>query len=179
MSTKPKIYGLLAEFEHPDDLIAAIHRAREEGYRRMDAYSPFPLEELSDALDFHKTHMPLVVLIGGITGCLSGFFLQYYGMVLGYPYNVGGRPFNSWPMFIPITFELTILIAALSAVFGMLALNGLPMPYHPLFNVRQFARVSQDRFFLCIESTDPKFDFEQTRDFLTGLGPREVIEVQP
>ncbi len=173
------MYGLMAEFEDPTSLVEATHKAYEEGYRKMDAYSPFPIEELSEAVGFHHTHLPLIVLIGGIIGCVGGFLMQYYISVIDYPINVGGRPFYSWPSFIPVTFETTILVAALSAVFGMLALNGLPEPYHPVFNVQRFALATRNRFFLCIEATDPKFDPEMTRRFLERLHAREVSEVEP
>ena len=173
------LYGLAAEFDDPTALVHAARRAYEEGYRRMDAYSPFPIEELSEAIGFHHSRLPLLVLIGGILGCLSGFFMQYYIAVTYYPINIGGKPFNSWPAFIPVTFECTVLLAALTAVFGMLALNGLPEPYHPLFNVKRFALATRDRFFLCIESRDPQFHPDKTRQFLDSLAPREVSEVEP
>ena len=171
------VYGLMAEFEDPNTLVAAAAQAREAGYRRMDAYSPFPIEELHEALGSHHSKLPLIVLIGGAVGCLGGFLLQYWASAIAYPLNVGGRPFNSWPAFIPVTFECTILGAALSAVLGMLALNGLPMPYHPVFNVPRFALASRNRFFLCIEARDRKFDLEKTRAFLESLSPREVSTV--
>ncbi len=173
------LYGLMAEFDDPEALVQATRRAYEEGYRRMDAYSPFPIEELSEALGIHRTAVPLLVLMGGIVGALSGFGLQYWVSAIAYPLNVGGRPFNSWPAFIPVTFELTVLVAALTAVFGMLALNQLPTPYHPVFNVPRFALATRDRFFLCIESTDPMFDMDTTREFLQRFAPREVSEVVP
>ncbi len=175
---KPPIYGLMAEFENPKDLLTAARRAYAEGYRRMDAYTPLPVEGLAEALGFHDTRVPLIVLIGGILGCLGGFFLQYWTMAVDYPLNVGGRPLNSWPAFIPVTFELTILVAALSAAFGLLALCGLPMPYHPVFNVRRFELASRNRFFLCIEARDPRFDPEGTRRFLEGRNPRGVYDVE-
>jgi len=171
------IYGMLAEFETPHQLAAATWAARSQGYRKMDAFSPFAIEEVSNALDFRTTRVPLVVLIGGILGGLGGFLLQYWVSAIDYPINVGGRPLNSWVAFIVITFECTILGAALSAVFGMLALNGLPQPYHPLFNVPGFARVTKDSFFLVIESTDPLFDPQRTHEFLSMLNPRMVAEV--
>jgi hypothetical protein len=174
---RPPIYGLMAEFDEPNTLIEAAHRARKAGYRRMDAFSPFPIEELSEAIGFHHTNVPLVVLIGGILGGLSGFLMQYWISVYNYPLNIGGRPLNSWPAFIVPTFELTILGAALFGVFGMLALNGLPMPYHPVFNVERFAFATKDRFFLVIEARDPRFDRKQTEDFLQSLHPRGVSEV--
>ncbi len=173
------LYGLMAEFDEPTALVNATRRAYEQGYRQMDAYSPFPIEELSEALGIHGTAVPLIVLLGGIVGGLSGYGLQYWVSAIAYPINVGGRPFNSVPSFVPVTFELTILVAALTAVFGMLALNRLPMVYHPVFNVPRFALATRDRFFLCIESTDPKFDAEGTREFLLGFAPREVSEVVP
>jgi hypothetical protein len=176
--TRPAIHGLLAEFDDANAVVAATRRAYEKGFRRMDAYTPFPIEELSDALGFRKTRLPLLVLIGGILGGLTGFGMQYYTAAIEYPINVGGRPFNSWPSFIPITFELTVLGAALVAVLGMLALNGLPMPYHPVFNVPRFALATRDRFFLCLEATDPLFDRTATREFLKELHPREVTEVE-
>jgi hypothetical protein len=175
---RPPIYGLLAEFGDANALVVATRQAHEKGYRLMDAYTPFPIEEVSEALGFRKTRLPLIVLLGGILGCATGFGMQYYSAVISYPLNVGGRPFNSWPAFIPITFEMTILGAALSAVLGMLALNGLPMPYHPMFNVPRFALATRDRFFLCIEARDPLFDREQTKSFLRSLMPREVTEVE-
>jgi hypothetical protein len=174
---KTRIYGLLAEFDNPTALVAAAHHAKDAGYRRMDAYTPFPIEELTDVLPFRRSRLPLIVLLGGIIGGLSGYFMQYYASVIGYPLNIGGRPMHSWPAFIPVTFEMTILAASLSAVLGMLALNGLPMPYHPLFNVPRFALASRNRFFLCIEAVDPKFDESATRQFLVGLNPRSVEEV--
>ena len=177
MNATSKIYGLMAEFEEPTALVHAARGAHEEGYRKMDAYSPFPIEELTDAIGFNHTKLPLIVLIGGILGCLGGFALCYWVSTTAYPLNIAGRPLNSWPAFIPVTFECTILLAALFAVFGMLALNGLPQPYHPVFNVPSFDQASRNRFFLCIESADPKFD-ETTREFLATLGAKEVTEVE-
>ena len=177
MKRKFAIYGLMAEFDNPSDLVAAALRAREAGYRKMDGYSPYPIEELAEAIGFHSSRLPLIVLMGGLTGCVGGYFLQYWISVMDYPLNIGGRPLNSWPFFIPVTFETTVLVAALAAVFGMLGLNGLPMPYHPVFNVSRFALATRDRFFLCIEAMDPKFDHEETMRFLKTLQPRNVFEV--
>ena len=170
------LYGLMAEFDSPTALVAAARRAREAGYRKMDAYSPFPIEELSEVLH-QRDRLPLVVLIGGIVGGASGFLFQYWASAIDYPINVGGRPLLSWPSFIPVTFEMTILVAAFAAVLGMLGLNGLPMPYHPVFNVPRFEYASRNRFFLCIESADPLFNKEATGKFLESLEPREVCEV--
>jgi hypothetical protein len=177
MPKSAAIHGLMAEFDEPTTLVAATAHARREGYRRMDAYSPFPIEELHEALGMHHSRLPLIVLIGGLCGCAGGYALQYWVSAMAYPINVGGRPIHSWPAFIPITFECTILVAALSAVLGMLALNRLPMPYHPVFNVPRFALASRNRFFLCIEAKDPKFDLEGTRQFLESLHPREISTV--
>ena len=174
-----KIYGLMAEFEDPDSLVEASRQARDSGYTKLDAYSPFPIEELHEALKLKKPILPKLVLLGAILGALTGFILQYYTSVEVYPLNIGGRPLNSWPSFIVITFELAILFAAGTAVFGMFALNGLPSPYHPVFNVERFALASRDRFFLCIESRDPKFHIEETRAFLLSLQPDGVFEVDP
>ena len=174
---KHPLYGLLAEFETTDALVEAARKAYEAGYRRLDAFTPFPVEGLADALGFHTTRVPLIVLIGGLIGCSGGFFLQYYPNVIGYPLVVGGKPYDSWPAFIPITFELTILCAALAAIFGMLALNGLPTPYHPVFNVPKFELASRNRFFLVIKARDPKFDAQKTKQFLAELKAREVSEV--
>lgn len=179
MRARPAIYGLMAEFDNPEDLLEAARHAHAGGYRRMDAYSPFPVEGLAEAIGFHRTRLPLIVLLGGIVGGLGGYLLQYYTTVIDYPLNVGGRPLHSWPAFIPVTFEMTVLIAALAAVLGMLALNGLPMPYHPVFHVPRFDLASRNLFFLCIEATDPRFDRDTTRRFLEGLGAREVSEVAP
>jgi len=177
MDTQPSIYGLMAEFDGPTDLLAAAKSAHAEGYRRMDAYSPFPVEGLAEAIEVRHTRLPLLVLLAGLFGALVGFASQYYVTVFDYPLNVGGRPLNSWPAYIPITFEVTILFAALTAVVGMIALNRLPMPYHPVFNVPRFALASREQFFLCIEAADSRFDREGTRRFLESLKPREVSEV--
>jgi len=171
------IYGIMAEFDSPSDLVAAARRTYEAGYQKIDAYSPFPIEELAEAIGFHSNAVPLVVLIGGLLGCVSGYSLQYWVSVITYPINVGGRPLHSWPAFIVVTFEMTILFAGLAAVLGMLALNGLPMPYHPVFNVPRFAFATKDRFFLMVFSTDPKFSVIETRRFLETLGPRSISEV--
>lgn len=178
MKTGLPLFGLMAEFENPDVLLAAARRAYEEGYRYMDAYTPLPVEGLAEALGRRRTWVPLIVLIGGLIGCLGGFYLQYWVAVLDYPINVGGRPLNSWPSFIPVTFELTVLVAALFAVFGLLALCGLPMPYHPVFNVRRFELASRSRFFLCIEARDPLFDRQRTWQFLESTYPRGVYDVE-
>lgn len=178
MAKRHAIYGLMAEFDTPTDIVAAARESYEEGYRKMDAYTPFPIEELSESLHLGRSKLPLIVLIGGIVGCLSGFLLQWWTATIDYPVNIGGRPLFSWPMFIPVTFETTILFAAFSAVFGMLALNGLPEPYHPVFNSHRFELASRSHFFLCIEATDPKFDIEKTTEFLKGIGAKEVAVVE-
>ncbi len=179
MSARPSIHGLMAEFGDPNELVAAARQAHDAGYRHLDAYTPFPIEELAEALHLHHKELPMLVLFGGILGGLGGFGLAYWTSVIAYPLNVGGRPFFSWPSFIPVTFETTVLVAALFAVLGMLALNGLPMPYHPVFNVPRFALASRDRFFLCIEATDPKFDLDETWAFLSRMQPRHVAQVDP
>jgi hypothetical protein len=176
MKTTP-IYGMMAEFESASDLVAAARRTHEAGYKKIDAYSPFPVEELAEAIGFHTNRVALVTLIGAAIGGLSGYLMQYWIATISYPINVGGRPYHSWPSFIVVTFEMTILFGGISAVFGMLALNGLPMPYHPVFNVPRFAMASKDRFFLIVFSTDPKYDPAGTRQFLQSLGPRSIVEV--
>jgi len=179
MPTSSSLYGVLAEFDTPGELLAATRRAHEAGYRQMDAYTPFPIEGLAEALGFHRTRLPLIVLLGGIVGGIGGYLMQYWIAAIDYPLNIGGRPLHSWPAFIPVTFELTILGAAIAAVLGMLILNGLPMPYHPLFHVPRFALVTRNCFFLCIEARDPKFDREETRRFLASVKAREVSDVEP
>jgi hypothetical protein len=170
----------MAEFHTPADLVAAAHATHAAGYRRVEAYSPYPIEELAEALHLHHSRLPMLVLIGGVVGGLAGYALQYWTSVIDYPMNIGGRPLHSWPAFIVPTFETTILFAALTAVLGMLALNGLPEPYHPVFNVPSFALATRDRFFLAIELRDAKFDETETRRFLEGLaGVAAVAEVQP
>ena len=179
MPETPSIYGLMAEFDDPTSLVAAARRTREAGYRVYDAFSPYPIHELFDAMHCEDRRVPLFVLLGGIVGGLTGFGLQVWVSAVAYPLNIDGKPYISWPMFVPVTFELTILFAALAAVFGMFMLNGLPMPYHPVFNVARFVEhASQDKFFLAIEATDPKFSHEATRTFLQGLGAREINDVE-
>jgi hypothetical protein len=175
----PPVWGLMAEFDNPDALVHATEQARLAGYRQMDAYSPIPIEELSEALGLAPTRLPKAVFIGGLLGGLSGYALEYWVSAIAYPINVGGRPFHSWPQFIPVTFELTVLGSALTCFFGMWALNKLPMPYHPVFNVPAFARATTDRFFLCIEARDPRFDREATWKFLESFHPVGVSEVAP
>jgi hypothetical protein len=174
----PRLYGLMAEFDNPTELVEAARRTREAGYRRLDAYTPYPIEALTEALDIHDRRLPAVVLGGGILGGLAGYALCYWTSVIEYPLNIGGKPFHSAPAFIVPTFETTILFAAFAAVLGMLALNGLPMPYHPVFNAPRFAMASRDRFFLCIEAADPQFDHDETWAFLTGLSPKAVMDVE-
>ena len=175
----PEIYGLMAEFRTPEELVAATHKAKEAGYSKMDAYTPFPIEEVIEEIAPGDTGVPRLVLIAGLTGAVSGFALQYFGNNIDYPMNIGGRPLDitNWPSMIPITFELGILLASFTAAIAMVVLNGLPQPYHPVFNVPRFERASQDAFFLCIEATDPLFDRGQTSAFLRTLGPAQVNEV--
>jgi hypothetical protein len=174
----PDIFGLMAEFSDPEVLVAKTRQAYEAGYRNMDAYAPFPVHGLSEALGLKRSWVPYIVLLGAIAGGVGGYLLQYYTSVIDYPINVGGRPYHSWPAFMVITFEMAVLGAALAGVLGMLALNKLPMPYHPVFNMPRFILASRDRFFLCIMVTDPKFDPVQTREFLEGLEPEGVYEVE-
>jgi ActD protein len=177
MNAADEIYGLLAEFESPERLREAAEAARRAGYRRLDAFTPIPIEGLSEAVGQVPTRLPLVTLLGGLLGGVSGYALEYYCAAIAYPVNVGGRPLHSWPAFIPVAFETTVLGAALAALFGMLALNGLPRLHHPLFNVPQFLLASRDRFFLCIEARDPAFQLDATQQFLEGLRPRSVLQV--
>ena len=174
----PRLYGLMAEFETPQELVDAAAMTREAGFTKLDAYTPYPIEALTEALDIHDHRLPAVVLGGGIVGGLAGYALCYWTSVIEYPLNIGGKPFHSAPAFIVPTFETTILFAAFAAVLGMLALNGLPMPYHPVFNTPRFALASRDRFFLCVEAKDPKFDHDATWAFLTTLKPTVVMDVE-
>lgn len=178
MKTPPYVYGLMAEFESPEALVQAAERAYEAGYRSMDAYSPFPVHGLAEALGMRGTRLSLLVLLGGIVGAAGGFLMQLYAMAIDYPLDVGGRPLNSWPAFMPVTFEMGILFAAFAAVLGMIGLNQLPEPYHPVFNVERFEHASRDSFFLAIEAADGQFDLEKTRDFLESLEPREVAIIE-
>jgi len=173
----PALYGLMAEFGSSTDLVVATRAAYAAGYRKMDAYSPFPIEEASEALGFHKTRVPLIVLVGGLFGGLGVYGLQYWINVISYPLNVGGRPWHSWPAFIVPTFEMTVLFGGLAGVFGMFALNGLPMPHHPVFNVDRFSAVTRDKFFLVVEAADPKFDLVKTHQFMQSLEPLSIEEV--
>jgi hypothetical protein len=174
----PALYGIMGEFDNPSELVAAARHTYEAGYRRINGYSPYPIEELSEAIGFTRTSLPLIVLIGGILGGLGGFFMQYWMEVIDYPLNVGGKPYNSWPAFIPITFECTVLMAAFAAVLGMLVLNKLPQPYHPVFNAPNFALATRDRFFLVIEANDPRFSHDETTKFLNTVGARNVSDVE-
>ena len=172
------IYGVMGEFETATQLIRATEKTREAGYKEIDAYAPYPVEGLSEALGLKRSWVPYLTLLGGLGGGLTGFGLQYWVNVFAYPMNIAGRPLNSWPAFIPVTFELTILGASTFAVFGMLALNQLPRPHHPVFNVARFSRASSDRFFLCIEAHDPKFHLAESAKFLQGLNAQHVTEVK-
>lgn len=173
----PRLYGVIAEFNEADALVHAAEKAYKAGYRSMDAYSPYPVHGLAEAIGFRWTAVSRCTLIGGLTGTLTAFLLQYIGTVVHYPYDIGGKPFFSWPSYFPILFELTILFGAFSALGSMLFLNGLPQPNHPIFNAKRFDRASSDGFFLCIESDDAQFDAEKTKEFLSGLHPVEVSEV--
>jgi hypothetical protein len=171
-------YGLVAEFASPDALVAAASKAREAGYKKMDAYSPFPIHEMSDAIGFRDRKVPWIVFLGGVVGMTAGYTLQWWTSVMDYPMNIGGRPLNSIPAFLPVTYECTILFAAFGGALGMLALNGLPRPYHSIFNTPGFERCSQDRFFLAIEASDPHYDEAETRAFLETCDPIRVEAVE-
>lgn len=175
--TTTQLYGLVAEFETAHDLLDATEKARKAGYTRMDAHSPLPIHGMEEAIGQSYTRLPIFVFIGGLTGCLFGFFLQYWTAVIDYPIAIGGKGLNSWPAFIPVTFECTILFSAVTAVLGMIIMNGLPRPSHPVFETPNFERASQDRFFLAIEAEDPKFERASTRQFLEELKPNAVSEV--
>lgn len=173
----PKVYGLIAEFDDPDALCAATEQAYEAGYRTMDAFSPFPIHGLAESMGVDKTSVSMFTLIGGLTGAVAGFGMQWFAMVIHMPFDIGGKPYFSWPSFIPITFEMTILFGAFSALGSMLLMNELPRLHHPIFNAKRFERASSDGFFLCIESNDGQYDRETTATFLRGLSPVEVSEV--
>jgi Protein of unknown function (DUF3341) len=177
MDAAKPLYGLMAEFPDANSLVEAARRTRSEGYTKTDAYSPFPIHDLFDALAIRDNRVQLIVLLGGIAGAFAGFGLCYWVSAIAYPMNIGGRPLNSWPSFIPVTFEVTVLLASFAAMFAWIGLSGLPMPYHPVFNAPRFALASRNRFFLCIEARDPKFDRELTQRFLDSLDPRRVSEV--
>lgn len=180
-STSPRVgstYGLIAEFSDDKALVEAAKQVHAEGYRRIDAYAPFAVEGLSDAIGFPKDRIALITLLGGIFGGVGVYLLQWYTAVIDYPINAGGRPLHSWPAFIPATFEMTVLGAALAGFFGMLILNGLPRLNHPIFNAPEFELASRNRFFICIEARDPKFDLEETRQFLQRFEPLKVAEVK-
>jgi len=171
------IYGLMAEFETAGDLVAAARKTREAGFRKFDAFSPFPIHDLDEAMDLHDNRVSLFTLIGGLIGCCGGFGLASWVEAVALPLNIGGRPYISAPMYIPITFECTVLIGGLTAAISMFIMNGLPSPYHPVFNVERFTDASRNKFFLCIESEDPNFDRELTAGFLESLGSEEIAEV--
>ena len=171
------LYGVIGEFGTPEELVHAAKSVHEAGYRSIDAFAPFPVEGLSQALGLKRNLVPALTLTGGLLGAVGGFFLQYWVAAVAYPLNVGGRPLNSWPAFIPVTFELTVLGASLFSVFGMLALNRLPQPHHPVFNVERFSHASTDRFFLCIEACDPQFQLEEASRLLQSLHAHHVSEV--
>lgn len=173
----PAVYGVVAQFDTPEKMVDAARKANAAGYTRMDCFSPYPVGEAADAMGFYKSEMGPVMFIGGMLGATCGFLMQYLLGTYAFPINVGGRPFMSWPSFVPITFELMVLTASLSGLFGLIAICGLPQLYHPLFNVPGFERASGDRFFLCIEAVDPKFDVAAVSDFLRGLQPLDVAEV--
>jgi hypothetical protein len=177
MSTAVDLYGLMAEFEHPEELLDAARRAHDAGYRKMGAYAPIPVEGLSAVMGHARTRLPVITFIGGVLGGLTGYLMQYYASVIHYPLNVGGRPLHSWPAFLPITFELTVLGAALFTVLAILGLNGLPTPYHPVFNVPAFKLATRNRFFLSIQTRDPRFALGDTRSFLESLHPLAIHEV--
>jgi hypothetical protein len=177
VTNRSDIYGIAAEFLNEEQIVAAAKQVHAAGYRKVEGYSPLPVHGLAEALEFKDSRVAWIIFICGLLGCAGGFYLQYWINVVDYPLNVGGRPFDSWPQFIPVTFECTILASAFGAVIGMLALNGLPRPHHPIFGARRFALASQDRFFLCVEATDPMFDREGTAQFLRDLGPQQVCEV--
>lgn len=178
MEHRSLIHGVMGEFETPEQILAAAKAARAAGYKHIEAYTPIPVEGLSETIGFRWTAVPLITLIGGLGGGLTGFGLQYWCAAITYPMNIAGRPLNSWPAFIPVTFELTVLGASIFAVVGMLALNKLPQPYHPVFNVERFSRASTDRFFLCIEARDPQFNPAESARFLQGLNASHVDEVK-
>lgn len=171
------LYGVMAEFETPGQLVAAARKVREAGFRRFDAFSPLPLHELDDAMDLHDNRVSLFTLIGGIVGACTGFGLASWVEAVALPLNIGGRPLISVPMYIPVTFELTILFGGLTAAISMIMMNGLPRPYHPVFNVDRFSNASRNKFFLCIETADPRFDYGEALKLLQSLNPEEIADV--
>jgi hypothetical protein len=172
-----KIYGLMAEFDTPDALLAAVRKARSAGYRRMDAYTPFPIEGLDEAMALPPSPLPWIMLAGAIAGALTGYFMQVISTTVAMTLNIGGRPLLSWPAYIPITFELMVLFGAFAGLGGLFFLDGLPQPYHPVFNVPGFERASEDRYFLAVEGRDLLFDRISTRQFLQDIGSIKVTEV--